>query len=295
MKVSYRNQLATQLAGEEASVIARRYVYLSEGEMAEMVDLVERHLMERPFSGVGIELGSGCASLAAAVATRPQVRAVLGLEICENFDILMNKVARSVLGSEASKIIPVVGSFDDLRIPDDSLDFAVDHDSLHHSDDLETTIKECARVLKPGGVLVCFDRCHPNSVTDEDVERMLNHVYSPRFLKANGYPTDIRLTRGENGEHEYRLFEWQAATEAAGMELTRHCEMIPRVRSHKALKGALSLLPAAIRSKLYRTDNADLGTTVKWIGQGVQSVVGRAADTILGPKKSSLLVMTKRA
>ena len=54
---------------------------------------------------------------------------------------------------------------------------------------------ECARVLKPGGLLLCFDRCHDDSVSDADVERLLSKVYSRDFLVANCYPPDITLTR----------------------------------------------------------------------------------------------------
>lgn len=292
VKVSYRNRLATQLADKGADEIARKYVYLSDAAMTEMVDLVEQHVLSKPLHGVGIELGSGCGSLAAAVAKRTTVEAVFGLEVCENFDVLMEIVAASALGENASKVIPVIGSFDDLRIPDNSLDFAVEHDSLHHSDDLKTSMKECARVLKPGGVLICFDRCHPNSVSDDDVNEMLDHVYSSTFLQANGYPTDIVLTRRENGEHEYRLFEWQEAAQAAGLKFTRRCEFLKRVSFKKAAKGAMSIFPKPIKQAIFTSNNASVETARNWLSQKL-GIIRSHEDWVLAPKRTTVLIITK--
>ncbi|GAA5507337.1 class I SAM-dependent methyltransferase [Novipirellula caenicola] len=292
VKVSYRNQLATQLAHESAEVISRRYVYMTDAAMSELVDLVEQKLLKQPLHGYGIELGSGCALLAAVAAKRENVKAVLGLEVCENFDVLIEIVAASVLGDDAAKVIPVIGSFDDLKIPDNSLDFAVEHDSLHHSDDLPRSMTECARVLKPGGVLICFDRCHPNSVTDDDVNALLDHVYSTSFLKANGYPTDIVLTRRDNGEHEYRLFEWQAAAKAAALDFTHHCEFHKRITFKKAAKGLLSLLPKPIGKKLGAKKNTDIGATHQWVSQRLNATRSNHAS-ILAPKQTTVMVFTK--
>lgn len=291
VKVSYRSQLAVKLADQSAHEINRRYVYLSEFQMSRMLDLVQQHVFGQPLSGVGLELGSGSGLLAAVAARRPGVRAVLALEICDNFDVLIEKVAQSVLGRDAAKVIPVVGSFDDLRVPDESFDFALDHDSLHHSDDLTRTIKECARVLKPGGVLVCFDRCHPDTVTDAQVNEMLDRVYSKEFLAFNSYPTDITLTRRENGEHEYRHFEWKAATEAAGMELVAYRDFKKEVSARKAFKGLFAWVPKPIRTRAFQTDNASLGATGTKITQTLRKLAPGAP--VYAPKKSNVLVMQK--
>ena len=291
VKVSYRSRLAIELANKSAAEINRRYVYLTDRQMSRMLDLVQQHVFAEPLAGVGLELGSGSGLLAVVAAARPAVKAVLALEVCENFDALIQKVADSVLGSQSTKVIPVVGSFDDLRLPDNSLDFALDHDSLHHSDDLTTTLTECARVLKPGGFLICFDRCHPDSVTDAQVNEMLDHVYSKQFLQFNNYPPDIILTRRENGEHEYRRFEWRGATEAAGLEWVADCDFVQAISFKKATKGLSSILPRTLRQKLYRTDNSSLRDTGKWLTQTFGQWLPHAP--VLAPKSSNVLVMQK--
>jgi hypothetical protein len=116
--------------------------------------------------------------------------------------------------------------------------------------------------------MVCLDRCHPDSVTDEQVERMLSKVYSRKFLEANCYPADIVLTRRDNGEHEYRRFEWLDAFRAGGLRLVKAQQFVKEVRLALGVKGVLhTLLPLRVRRSLYKTDNASLRTTAKWLLQ----------------------------
>ena len=59
----------------------------------------------------------------------------------------MKKVAYE--NSTFDKLECVIGDFNDLKVPDNSLDFVLDFDSIHHSEDFELTFKEIGRVLKP--------------------------------------------------------------------------------------------------------------------------------------------------
>jgi SAM-dependent methyltransferase len=210
-------------------------------------------------------------------------------------ELVMPKVAERVLGAQASKVAPVVGSFDDIRLPDASVDFIVEIDSLHHSDDLAATLRECARVLRPGGRMLCFDRCHSNDVTDREVDLMLSQVYSEDFLRKNHYPSGIRMTRRDNGEHEYRLYEWEDAFRSAGLKLAGARKFIWSVRPALALKGCLSLLPRAVTRHIYRTDNADLRTTFQWLRQ---PLIRMHKDPffgapVLAPKETTVFLLTR--
>ena len=53
-----------------------------------------------------------------------------------------------------NRVIPVLGDFDNLKVEDESIDWIIEFDSLHHSFDLERTAKESYRVLKEGGFCV---------------------------------------------------------------------------------------------------------------------------------------------
>lgn len=294
--VEYRNNFAQELAKRSVPEITQLYVYMSVFEMDRMVTLASRYLLSEPLRGIGVELGAGCGLLASVIAKRKTVERVFAVEICEQMaSLVIPKVASSVLGKDANKVISVLGSFDDLRLAENSVDFAVEIDSLHHSDNLNTTLSECARVLKPGGWLLCFDRCHPNSVTDDEVERLLSQVYSREFLLANNYPPDITLTRRENGEHEYRLFEWQAAFEAAGFQFIKMRKFYEQVPSRLALKGLLSVLPMSIRRMLYKTDNASYKTSLLWLRRRLRAAIrnDRLGAYILAPKETTVFLLRK--
>ncbi len=293
--VAYRNMFAIELAKRGLNHLVMSYVYMGPKRMARLVKLARRH-MGVEFAGNGLELGAGCGLLGATVAAYPKVKSLLSVEICEEMTRrVIPKVAAGVLGNQSNKITPIFGSFDDLQIPNESVDFVVEIDSFHHSDNLPKTLGECQRVLKPGGFLLCFDRCHPNHVTDEDVDRMLSEVYSRKFLLANHYPPDVTLTRRENGEHEYRLFEWQAAFDKAGLKLVRIRKFIREVRFALAVKGGLQLLPPLVRRSLYRTENADFGTTLRWFTQFAALPFQRTdfGRPILAPTDTTVFLLRK--
>lgn len=297
VKVTFRNLFAEHLATKDVEEIVRRHVYLSFADMADMVRLATRYVLPKPLCGTGIELGAGCGLLSATVARSDSVQAILAVEVCQRtVELLIPKVAHGVLGPMVSKVVPVAGSFDDLRVPSGAFDFAVEIDSFHHSDNLNLTLAECARVLKPGGMALCFDRCQPDDLTDEDVESMLARVYSRDFLIANAYPRDVRLTRRENGEHEYRAFEWQSAFADAGFTLERKCEFCPWIRARTALKGLLSVLPRSLTKTLYQTSNATPGTTARWLIQQWKSAVARGENrSIFAPTRTTVFLLTKRS
>ena len=299
-EVEYRNNFAEALAKRSVPEIISSYVYLSVSSMDRLLALASRHLLSEPLGGVGIELGAGCGLLSSVVAKKKAVEAVLAVEVCEQMaSLVIPKVASWVLGKDANKVIPIVGSFDDLRLPANSVDFAVEIDSFHHSENLISTVSECTRVLKPGGLLLCFDRSQPNTVTDDDVEQMLSQVYSREFLVANSYPPDIVLTRRENGEHEYRLFEWKSAFDASELKLVKTIKFSEEVPFRLALKGLISVSPTRIRRMLYQTDNATPKVALSWFAQYPRSYArrfarqGESGPHVLAPKETTVFLLRK--
>lgn len=274
LAVVNRNELARNLATSDVPTILSSYVYLSASEMRRLLSIASRRLLLRPFHGVGVELGAGCGLLSAIVVLERAVTAIYAVEVCEDVaTLLIPKVARALLANNAFKVVPVVGSFDHLSLPANSIDFVVEIDSLHHSANLDVTLAESARVLKPGGSLLCFDRAHPDTVTNEQVEKMLSEVYSREFLLTNYYPADKTLTRRENGEHEYRLFEWASAFQKAGFRLVKTATFVKGVRFKTALKGALSVLPTGVRRLAYKSDGPTLGCVAEWTSQSVRKIM----------------------
>jgi ubiquinone/menaquinone biosynthesis C-methylase UbiE len=293
--VEYRNMFARSLALRKESELVQSYVYLSIGQMQQMVKLAFRNLPVRPFHGIGLDLGAGCGLLSSVVAQSHRVEEIFALEVCGQMcEEVIPKVARWVLRERYSKVVPVCGTFDRIELSNDSIDFIVEIDSLHHSDNLTNTLAECARVLKSGGQMLCFDRCHPNTLSDDQVETMLSEVYSEKFLQANCYPRGIRLTRRENGEHEYRMFEWEEAFAKNGLRLVRMRQFVEDIRFAIALKGCLTFIPAPLRRRLYRSDNGDWQITARWLKARLKSLNrGGFGKAIRAPRSTSCFLLEK--
>jgi ubiquinone/menaquinone biosynthesis C-methylase UbiE len=296
--VAFRNNHAVMLAEQSVSDIVESAVYLSPAQMKQLLKVACRAVAAGPLEGLGLDLGSGCGLLAATVAQEPGVHTVLAVEPCEQMvERVIPKVASGLLGHRRDKVVPVLGSFDDLRLPAESVDFIVEIDAFHHSDDLKKTFRECSRVLKPGGSLLCLDRCHPDSLSDKDVERMLSQVYGKEFLVSNAYPPDTVLSRRDNGEHEYRLYEWQAAFDAAALRLVKAATLVATVPFRLALKGCLSVLPRGVRKSMYRTENANIRTALRWVTQHASISWTRTefGKAVAAPKDTTVFLLQKRS
>ena len=279
--VEYRNMFARNLATKNVPEILKSYVYLSDYEMQSIFSLALEGIENNIIKGVGIVLGAGCGLLSTIAAQKQEVESIFALEICkEMVSLVIPKVTTELL-SNKHKVIPVLGSFDDINLPNNSLDFAIEIDSLHHSDNLLKTLIECCRVLKPEGYLVILDRSHPKKVTDEEIDGMLSKVYSKEFLKKNCYPENIILTRRENGEHEYRLFEWESALNQSGFEILKIQSLTKPIKFKHVLKEIF------LRKHIF-------GTFI-FLSQRIRILLGRSGkDADLSPKESTVFIARKK-
>lgn len=291
--IQYRNNSVEKTEKLSLRQAARLNGSLCPEDMAELFDLATRHVLGEPLRGIGIELGGGLGTLSAAVAKSASVETIFCVDVCENFVTrMMPRVAEYTLGERACKVIPVVGSFDNLELPAESLDFAVEIRSLHHSDDLARTAKECARVLKYGGHSLFFDRVHPDTVTDEEVDRMLSRVYSRDWLIRNGYPPDAKLTRRANGEHEYRRAEWEAAFKAAGLTLIETVEFHEIISWRTGVKGLCSVLPAWLQRRLFRTPGS-FGDFLAYAAKKLHLPISKIGRIVFAPQRNTVFLLRK--
>ena len=240
MEEHYKSREAHSWSGDAESTI-REFTFdgvapeLTNAKCEKFLHFVERTLLSHQLSGIGIEVGAGPGTWSAFIARARSVEKMYALDACGPIVALAPKVVQAILPGNEHKVIPVVGDFDHMELPDNSLDFAFDFFSLHHSTNLDRTFRELFRILKPGGIVLCFDKARADVLTDYDLGSMLDQEYSDEFKKKMGIPAGASHTRRMNGENEYRLRDWRAAFLGVGFSRFEHFNVARTVSSNRLI------------------------------------------------------------
>ena len=244
-EVVNRNEYTETLARMNANTLSKKCLSINLNELRALFSYCKKRLPIGYLRGVGVDLGAGTALLSAvAIEQFKSIEKIYAIEIVDGYPTkVIPNVSNEILGKNHHKIVPVIGSFDEIELPDSSVDFAIEIHSLHHSHDLNQTLREVYRVLKPGGIVVCFDRSHPDSLTEKERIKMLDIVYNEEFLAYHGYPTGIKLTRRDNGEHEHRLSEWKRYFYDNGFMINSISYASEPIQWRSLLVHSFSLLP----------------------------------------------------
>lgn len=296
--ITNRDLFAQTLAVQSDETLITQYAGLTpaqiEQEFGEIFEIV-RDLGFR-LEGTGLELGAGVGVLSAvAINHWPDIRQCYALEVVPKvIELLQPRAVRHIAGERADKVVGVLGSFDGMAVPDGFFDFCIEYASLHHSDDLVRTLRETARVLKPGAPLVAIDRAHHDGVSDEQLRFMLNVQYSAEWKRRNGY-ADAPLSRAQNGEHEIRMKEWLAAFDATGFELVRRIELRPTGWAALRYKTTL-MLPFALRRALglYPSRVRPAWAEFFWLLGGLLGAGQRSSTYLPAAKEHTLFITRKR-
>lgn len=245
-----RNELANKKASLPTREVILTYTHFHPWQLNRMLATTLKSYANK-INGTGVELGAGTAILSTELVNiYDKVQKVFALEYV---DEVVKQVQPKVIKEycrHPDKVVPTIGSFDNIELPNSSVDFIFEIESLHHSDDINLTFSELSRVLKKGGIVICYDRVHPNTVTDAEVQRLLDIEYTLEFKKKYGYPEEGVLTRRMNGEHEYRVFEWEKAINDSGMRLV---EMKKLLRSPDKITNSLKRILRMRHERVPRT------------------------------------------
>jgi SAM-dependent methyltransferase len=180
--------------GRDVADSARRFA--ESGEFAEVRALLGAAL----HGAVVADLGAGTGIASHAFLAYGASRAV-ALEPDASDEVGQGAIRR-LPGAEAIEIVAAYA--ERLPLADESADIVYARQVLHHTRDLAAALRECARVLRPGGI---FLACREH-VVDDDAELQ-------RFLAE--HPVH-RLAGGENA---YSLAQYERAIVDAGLQLER--------------------------------------------------------------------------
>ena len=225
--------LAEKTSEKGYDAIISEYVYIDSSEVEKTIKLIPN--VHDKIKGIGIDLGGGVGCISSTLAKNSNVEKIFCVELVEEVVKLCQPIVKKqILKDQYEKVVSVVGDYNFLELPDNSVDFAISWDAMHHSQDPIITLQECKRVLNKNGIFIIIDRVHNNSTSDEEIERILNITYDEEFLKKNYRRLDEKLTRKENGEHEYRFYEWKEFFQKAGFELISN--VIIKTKTEENLK-----------------------------------------------------------
>lgn len=183
------------------------------------------------FKGNGIDIGGGPGLVSATLINNyKNINKIILLEIVEEVLELCYPIVKDkyLIKNKKNNLIPISGSFDEIQLNDNSLQFAIAWDAMHHSLNPIKTLKEINRVLSKKGFFIIIDRAHDNKTSDSEINRLLNIQYNEEFIRKNGLPTGTKLTRSQNGEHEYRFNNWESFFKHSKFEIKSKTFIIER-------------------------------------------------------------------
>jgi SAM-dependent methyltransferase len=163
-------------------------------------DEVRRILGRRVAGASVLDLGAGIGMASLAFAACGAAR-VVAVDPDPSDEVGRGAMARLATKGEF-EIADGVG--EKIPLDDASMDIVFCRQVLHHAQDLPQVLRECWRVLKPGGVLLA---CREHVVdNDEQLRQFLN---------------DHPVNRLAGGENAHRLAEYLAAITRSGLVIDR--------------------------------------------------------------------------
>lgn len=174
------------------------------------------------FKGKVIELGGGTGLISCEISNFDETDTVYCLDYDDYTVENLMPLVQNSLSANVQKIKRVIGSYNTMDVDDGYFDAVVAVGAMHHSEDLDATMAESYRVLKPGGNFIISDYALTGSLNQEEYSVLtnlpLNECDAKQFEKTG--ETDGMQTNASISEHERPFYLYLAAAFNAGFNLT---------------------------------------------------------------------------
>ena len=125
-----------------------------------------------------LEVGGGDGRLAVILAGKTNLPKIVTTDVSGDMVRLASK--RAELNKLTGRVFAEVQNVHNLSYPDNTFDLVISSFSLHHWQDPVPGLKECARVLKPGGMITIIDGDH--SVSLKEIRSAVKNIGGPLGL-----------------------------------------------------------------------------------------------------------------
>jgi ubiquinone/menaquinone biosynthesis C-methylase UbiE len=104
--------------------------------------------------GVGLDIAAGVCWTTALLSKIASLKKIYAIEISKHRLLKIAPLVFDLFKAETDRIIRVIGSFYDIKLPNESIDFALMSQAFHHAHKPDLLLREIYRVLKPGGFIL---------------------------------------------------------------------------------------------------------------------------------------------
>lgn len=185
-----------QLVAANFGPVAEKYATSpGHANKAALETLVELVAPTRTTEVLDIATGAGNVALAFA----PHVARVVAFDLTP---AMLEQTLKTAESRGLSNVEAVQGLAEELPFEDASFDVVTVRLAPHHYADIQKAVDEMARVTRPGGKVVIVDTTVPE---DDTLDREIN---------------DIETLRDNSHVRNYRLSEWKAMAEKAGLTVS---------------------------------------------------------------------------